>query len=59
MKMKKLLVAGMVFLASVTTFASAAQAATSSDVQKVIDESYVQPDYVMGILCQKINATRP
>ncbi len=28
--------------------ASAAQADTSSDVQKVIDESYVQPDYVMG-----------
>ena len=48
MKMKKLLVAGMVFLASVTTFASAVQAATSSEVQKVIDESYVQPDYVMG-----------
>ena len=24
------------------------QQATSSQVQKVIDESYVQPDYVMG-----------
>lgn len=35
-------------LVSVTTFASVAQASTSSDVQKVIDESYVQPDYVMG-----------
>lgn len=48
MKLKKLFVAGMAFLTLVTTFASAAQAATSSDVQKVIDESYVQPDYVMG-----------
>lgn len=48
MKLKKLLVTGMALLASVTAFASAAQAATSSDVQKVIDESYVQPDYVMG-----------
>ena len=48
MKLKKLFVAGMAFLTLVTTFASAAQADTSSDVQKVIDESYVQPDYVMG-----------
>ena len=48
MKLKKLFVTGVALLASVTTFASAAQAATSSDVQKVIDESYVQPDYVMG-----------
>ena len=48
MKLKKLLVTGMALLASVTAFASAAQAATSSDGQKVIDESYVQPDYVMG-----------
>ena len=47
MKLKKLFVAGMAFLTLVTTFASAA-ADTSSDVQKVIDESYVQPDYVMG-----------
>ena len=63
MKLKKLFITGAALLASVTTFASAftsvAQAATSSQVQKVIDESYVQPDYVMGILCQKINATRP
>ena len=48
MKLKKLFITGAALLASVTTFASAAQAATSSDVQKVIDESYVQPDYVMG-----------
>lgn len=38
----------MAILASVTAFTSVAQAATSSQVQKVIDESYVQPDYVMG-----------
>ena len=38
----------MTLLASVTAFTSVAQAATSSQVQKVIDESYVQPDYVMG-----------
>ena len=48
MKLKKLLVTGMALLASVTAFTSVAQAATSSQVQKVIDESYVQPDYVMG-----------
>jgi len=48
MKLKKLLVTGMAILASVTAFTSVAQAATSSQVQKVIDESYVQPDYVMG-----------
>jgi len=48
MKLKKLFITGAALLASVTTFASAVQAATSSDVQKVIYESYVQPDYVMG-----------
>ena len=48
MKLKKLLVTGMALLASVTVSTSVAQAATSSQVQKVIDESYVQPDYVMG-----------
>ena len=41
MKLKKLLVTGMAILASVTAFTSVAQAATSSQVQKVIDESYV------------------
>ena len=40
MKLKKLLVTGMALLASVTAFTSVAQAATSSQVQKVIDESY-------------------
>lgn len=60
MKLKKLFVAGMAFLTLVTTFASAAQADTSSDVQKVIDESYVQPDYVYGLfLCQRKSVIRP
>lgn len=48
MKLKKLFITVAALLVSVTTFASVAQASTSSDVQKVIDESYVQPDYVMG-----------
>ena len=48
MKLKKLLVTGMAMLASVTAFTSVAQAATSSQVQQAIPESYVQPDYVMG-----------
>lgn len=47
MKLKKIAMAGLSLLASLAVFASV-QAATSSDVQKVIDENYVQPDYVLG-----------
>ncbi|MGT2907583.1 DUF1002 domain-containing protein [Streptococcus dentiloxodontae] len=46
MKLKKILLAGVTLLASII-FAGVAQAA-SSDVQGVIDETYVQPDYVLG-----------
>ncbi|WP_236715979.1 hypothetical protein [Streptococcus agalactiae] len=44
MSIKKLLFAGLAFI--LFTLASPAYAA--SDVQKVIDETYVQPDYVLG-----------
>lgn len=46
MKLKKLLMTAGLILVSVFVI-SPAYAATSS-VQKVIDESYVQPDYVLG-----------
>ena len=36
------------YLGFSNSFTSVAQQRTSSQVQKVINESYVQPDYVMG-----------
>ncbi|MBM7635881.1 DUF1002 domain-containing protein [Streptococcus saliviloxodontae] len=45
MTVKKYVIAGMLLLAS---FALSTRVFASSDVQKVIDETYVQPDYVLG-----------
>ncbi|MBP2622337.1 DUF1002 domain-containing protein [Streptococcus oricebi] len=46
MKFKKTLLATGLALASIFTVASAS--AATNDVQKVIDETYVQPEYVLG-----------
>lgn len=47
MILRKLLIGGILFLTSIVPLSFVA-ASSNDSVQKVIDESYVQPDYVMG-----------